>query len=292
MEIRELNTFVTIVKVGNFSKAAEKLGYTQSAVTIQMKNLEKELNTKLFDRLGKQVTLTNQGRTFHTYAINILNNIIEAKESMIEDCNLSGNLSIGSVDSICSSFLSKIISKYHKLYPEVKITVLTDTPSFLLDKLHSNSLDLIYLLDENLTSDKLQNVFEFDEEVVFTCSSNHVLSKEKNITLDKISDFPLILTEANASYRKVLENKLFKINKNVRPFLETTNTNLICQMLCNGNEISFLPKFVINSYLEQKKLVILNVPEISVTVSRQIVYHKDKWVTREMKAFFDLIEKS
>ncbi len=291
MELRELNTFVTIVQLGNFSKAAEQLGYTQSAVTVQIKNIEKELNTKLFDRIGKQTTLTNQGHIFYKYSIDILNKVMETKEALLTDDNLNGSLSMGLIDSLCTPFFSNILNEYHKLYPNVKLSVLTDTPNFLLNKLHNNSLDFVYLLDENIYGNNFEKIFEIDEEVVFTCSSQHKLAKEDNISLDKISNFPLILTEPNASYRKILESKLSFIKKSVTPFMETTNTNLICQMLFNNKEISFLPKFLIDSYLKNGQLVILNVPEISVNVSRQVIYHKNKWVTREMKAFFNLLQQ-
>ena len=80
MEIRQLSTFIIAAQMKSFSKAAEVLGYTQAAVTIQIKNLEEELGVKLFDRVGKQVALTQPGQDFLTHAHGIMKSIDEAIE--------------------------------------------------------------------------------------------------------------------------------------------------------------------------------------------------------------------
>ena len=72
MELRQLQTFIAITRTGSFSKAAQSLGYSQSAVTVQIRLLEQELNARLFDRMGKSVALTSQGREFERYAADII----------------------------------------------------------------------------------------------------------------------------------------------------------------------------------------------------------------------------
>ena len=82
MEFRQLNTFIQVAKYQSFSKAAEHLGYSQSAVTVQIRMLEKELNTRLFDRMGKKILLTSQGQEFLECANTILYDVEKAKCSM------------------------------------------------------------------------------------------------------------------------------------------------------------------------------------------------------------------
>lgn len=82
MEFRQLNTFIQVAKFQSFSKAAEHLGYSQSAVTVQIRMLEKELNTRLFDRMGKKILLTSQGQEFLECANTILYDVEKAKCSM------------------------------------------------------------------------------------------------------------------------------------------------------------------------------------------------------------------
>ncbi len=291
MELREINTFITITQVGSFTKAAAKLGYTQAAVTVQMSNLEKELNTKLFDRIGKGIKLTNQGEIFNQHAIRILNEVTEATEAVTCNKNLTGTLLIGAVDSVCSRFLSKILQKFNEQYPNVTVTIFTETPAVLFEKLLQNDFDILYILDEKVTDNKFTSVLEIEEEVVFTCGKNHRLASSSNIEMSELLESPFVLTESDASYRKVLDKCLGKNDIEIEPIIQTKNTELICQILENNLGVSVLPKFVIERYLNEGKLTILDVEVCNIPVYRQVIHHKNKWVTREMKAFIDLVQE-
>ncbi len=289
MNLSGIKTFVTIVQVGSFSKAAQKLSYTQAAVTIQIKNLERELNTNLFDRVGRNIKLTGKGEQFYTYAIDIMNTLEEAIDTISSDTSISGNLSIGIVNSLCSHSFQNILKAYNKAFPEVTLSIVIDTPAVLFNKLSNNELDFLYVLDEKVSNLKFKKILEVEEQAVFTCCAHHPLSKIKNITLDTLLSYPFILTEVNASYRRVLDSTLAKKQIEIKPFMSTKNTELICEMLIDNNAVSFLPRFIINDYIKEKRLVALNVDELSIKVAKQIIHHKEKWVTREMKEFFKLI---
>ena len=105
MELREIRTFLQIAQKQSFSKAADVLGYTQAAVSIQIKQLESELGTRLFDRIGKHISLTHQGKAFYQYALRITSEIEEAKDVLSGSQDLNGTLRIGTIESICSSIL-------------------------------------------------------------------------------------------------------------------------------------------------------------------------------------------
>ena len=128
MEIRQLITFIRVAQFQSFSKAADSLGYSQSAVTIQVKNLEQELNTHLFDRIGKHVSPTTQGSRFLSYAHNILNEMNRAKAALSTPGDLTGSLSIGTVESLCFSKLPAILNEMHRLHPHVSIQIKATTP--------------------------------------------------------------------------------------------------------------------------------------------------------------------
>ena len=101
MELREIQTFLQAAQLKSFSKAAKHLGYSQAAVTIQIKNLEEELGIHLFDRIGKQTILTHQGAIFYDYAISIMKDLECAKAAVTESTELTGALTIGTIESIC-----------------------------------------------------------------------------------------------------------------------------------------------------------------------------------------------
>lgn len=101
MEVRQLNTLIRAAQFQSFSKAAESLGYSQSAVTVQIKALEEELGVRLFDRMNKRVLLTVDGQRFLEYANSILDTIQNARQALNENAELGGSLHIGTLESLC-----------------------------------------------------------------------------------------------------------------------------------------------------------------------------------------------
>ena len=292
MEFREISTFLQVAQYQSFSKAARHLGYSQAAVTIQIKQLEQELGVHLFDRIGKQISLTHQGQVFYQYAVSIRNDLERAKNAVSDPSTLSGKLCLGTIESICASIFPDLLAEYHRLYPEVTISIVTDSPGVLLDRMNENTIDIVYLLDRRIYDNRWCKTLEKPEENIFVASPDHELALVKReLELDEVLRFPFFLTEKDASYRHMLEQYLASINRSVKPFLEIGSTEFIIHMLLKNTGISFLPKFTVQRELQQKQLTALNVRGFQMQTWRQIFYHKNKWVTREMQEFLRLADK-
>ena len=292
MEFREISTFLQVAQYQSFSKAARHLGYSQAAVTIQIKQLEQELGVHLFDRIGKQISLTHQGQVFYQYAVSIRNDLEQAKNAVSDPSTLSGKLCLGTIESICASIFPDLLAEYHRLHPEVTISIVTDSPGVLLDRMNENTIDIVYLLDRRIYDNRWCKTLEEPEENIFVASPDHELALVKReLELDEVLRFPFFLTEKDASYRHMLEQYLASINRSVKPFLEIGSTEFIIHMLLKNTGISFLPKFTVQRELQQKQLTALNVRGFQMQTWRQIFYHKDKWVTREMQEFLRLADK-
>lgn len=290
MELRGIKTFLQVANLNSFCKAAQKLGYSQAAVTVQIKQLEAELNVKLFDRIGKQTTLTHEGEIFYEYAADILRDITHVKNILSDSAELTGRLVIGTIESICASLFPPLIQEYHKLYPKVNVNIIIDSPATLLNMMNSNTIDIVYFLDKRMYDSKWIKVLEKPENILFAASKGHPLADQEELDLDRVIAEPIILTEYNASYRFILEQYLAADGKKVRPYLEIGNTEFIVKMLRNQEAISFLPEFAIHKDLEEGNLTTLSIKDFHLRTWRQIVYHKDKWISREMKAFIELVQ--
>lgn len=288
MELRELSTFLQVANQQSFSKAAHVLGYTQAAVTIQIKQLETELNTRLFDRIGKQISLTHQGKIFYQHVIAILNGLEEARDAVADSPELIGTLCIGSIESICTSFLPELLSEYHKRYPKVELSITTDSPEILLNKMSKNTVDIVYLMDKRMYDPKWVKVLEAPEDIIFVAQSEHPYTKKDGLTLSQVICEPFILTEKNASYRLILDQYLAAYDMQIRPFIESGSTDFIIRLLQMNQGLSFLPQFTVQSQIDAGILAPIAVNDFHMRIWRQIIYHKDKWVTREMKAFLEL----
>ena len=253
MELREIRTFLQIAQKQSFSKAAEALGYSQAAVTVQIKQLEEELGIHLFDRLGKKTVLTHHGEIFYRYAVTILGTVADAKNAVSASTELSGDLTIGTIESICESIFPDLLKKFHQLYPNVSVSIVLDS---------------------------------------FVSSSVHTLAKNDPTDLASVISHPFLLTEKNASYRFVLDRYLASLGKEVKPFLEIGNTEFIINMLKQNAGISFLPEFAVRHEVESGILSILPVKDFHMELYRQVLYHKDKWHTGEMDAFIELAKET
>lgn len=292
LELRQLHTFVTITQTESFSKAAELLGYSQSAVTVQIRLLEEELGVRLFERMNRKVYLTASGRKFLSHAEQILHDTEKARDSVKAKEELRSPLHIGTLESLCLSKLPAILNEFRQKHPNVPLKVTNAAPNELIYMMEKNQLDLIYILDRQRYNDNWMKVMEEKVPIVFAASSLYGWGKKKEVKLEEILGEPFFLTEKNENYRRELDHFLETKNKSLTPFLESSNTEFIIRMLEQNKGISFLPLFAVRKSVEEGKLSILGTEEIELTMYAQVIYHKSKWMTKEMEAFIEIIQNA
>ena len=288
MELRQLSTFIRAAQLQSFSKAAGSLGYSQSAVTVQIRLLEEELGTRLFDRIGRKVTLTPHGSQFLTSAYDILYEVNRAKLSVSDETELKNPLHIGTIESLCFSKFPSILRYFREHHPKVAIRITTAPPEELIEMMEHNQLDLIYILDEPRYDSNWYKAMEQKEEVVFLSSPSFPLAGKKGIKLEELLHEPFFLTEKNANYRRAFDRYLATKNILLTPFLEISNTEFIIKMIEENKGLSFLPRFAVMESAAKGQTCVLDVTDFHASMYRQIFYHKDKWKTREMDEFIRL----
>lgn len=292
MEIRQVQSFVHVAKLGSFSRAAETMGYSQSAITVQIRLLEEELGTKLFDRMGKKVSFTPQGKRFLEHANRILYEMNRTIMAMNEDRELENPLHIGTIESLCTAKFPRILSQFHTLYPKVNIQITLDSPEKLIRMMEHNELDLIYILDTPRWNKEWIKVMEAAEPIVFVASVNSEFALRKEMVLQDILGESFFLTEKNANYRQALDQHLALENRTLDPALEISDTEFIIKMVERNDGLSFLPYFAVEKYIRSGRIAMLDVTDIDISMYRQIFYHKNKYKTREMSEFIRLITES
>ena len=292
MEIRQLQTFVQAAQLESFSKTAQMLGYSQSAITVQMRLLETELNTRLFDRMGKKVILTPQGREFLKSANKILYEVNKASKSMNEDRELTNPLHIGTIESLCTAKFPEILSRFHSLHPHVNLQITLGSPEKLICMMEQNELDLIYILDTPRWDENWVKVMELAEPVVFVASAASKFAGKNALVLDDILKEPFFLTEKHANYRQALDQQLALRRQSIMPVLEISDTDFIIRMLELNQGLSFLPYFAVEQDIYKHRIITLDVKDVHISMYRQIFYHKNKFRTREMEEFIRLADRS
>ena len=285
MEFRQLKTFVTAAQMESFSRAAQELGYSQSAVTVQIRLLEEELGVKLFDRLGKRISLTAQGRRFLKQSLQILKEVNQAKETASQEGEMDNPLHIGTLESLCSAKLPEVLSYFRTHHPKVSIKITTATPARLYEMLDQNLLDLIYLLDRSRSNPEWEKVMEKREPIVFVTPPDWWGERPLQVKIEELTDKPFFLTEKNENYRRELDAFLEAHNLQLTPAVEISNTDFIIRQLKESGGISCLPFFAVEESLRKGDLTVLEVEGMKMEMVRQIFYHKSKWKTREMEEF-------
>ncbi|MGO2083065.1 LysR family transcriptional regulator [Vagococcus sp.] len=288
MEFNQLTTFIKVAQLLSFSNAGEALGYSQSAVSVHIQQLEKELDVVLFERIGRKVYLSEAGNLFLNEAIEIISQVERAKAKLKERETPSGRLRIGTVESLSTVVLPPILLEFHKKYPQVNSIVTNGTTTQLEKKLKNHQIDLLLTLDYPIYGGDWIKWFEKEEESVFVGSERCLKKLPKKPTLADILSVPFILTQGGASYRKELEIMLAVEEMTVQPQLEISNPETILQLLNQGFGLSFLPKFVIEHNHHLNSLQTIDYPVPSSNIKIQLVQHKNKQTTQAMKLFIDL----
>lgn len=293
MELRQLSTFIRVAQFKSFSKAAESLGYSQSAVTVQIRQLEEELHTRLFDRMGKRITLTDPGAQFLSRAYDVLNEVNKARLSVADAGELHGRLHIGTIESLCFAKLPAVLRQFWQRHPQVVVHVTTGEPETLIEQMERGELDLIYILDEPRYNNNWRKMMEQREDVVFVASPalGEELARVPALKLEQLMDKPFYLTEREENYRRVLDRFLASRGVVLTPFLECSDTSFIIKMLETSRGISLLPWYAVERSVQQGKLSLLDVTDFHIKLYRQLFSHKEKWCTREMDEFVRLMEE-
>ena len=293
MELRQLSTFIQVAQLKSFSRAAESLGYSQSAVTVQIRQLEEELDTRLFDRIGKHISLTARGVQFLEHAYDVLQEVNKARLSVSDTGELHGRLHIGTIESLCFSKLPAALHAYWQRHPKVVVHVTTGEPKFLIERMERGELDLIYILDEPRYSNNWNKLMERKERVVFVTSASLGAELEgiPELTVEDLLNRPFYLTERDTNYRRVLDRFLAARNRSLTPSLECSDTSFLIRILENNRGVSLLPWYAVERSVGQGKLSLIQVADFHVTLYRQIFSHKEKWCSREMDEFVRVVNE-
>ena len=289
MDIRSLNIFMEVAELGSFTKAGEKLGYSQPTISFQIKQLEKELGVSLFDRIGHTVSLTDAGRDALRYA----QNICHLSQEMILDTagyrEPAGVLRLGMPDSLCEPLIAGHFREFRSRYPRISLQIFTGDTGQLLEFLDHNEADLILTMDDHLYNPNYVIVDEEAIDVHFVVSPENILAQKDTVTVEELLQQPFLLTEKGMSYRRLLDERLARCSMEIQPVLETGRADLICSLVQENAGVGFLPDYVTARSVRCGKLVRLHVQDFQVLIWKQLLYRREKWVSLQMRAMIDHI---
>lgn len=289
MDLKKLETFIQVAEQGSFTKAAEKLGYTQSAVSFQIKQLEENLNTVLFERINHSIKLTPKGRDILNLAHRMIALAGDIEKTANDTNEISGTIRIAMADSLCHFIFWDNFSSFHKLYPNIKLKVISTSTEEMFRLAKQNDIDLVFTLDKHIYDTNYIIFKEHEINTSLIAASKSTLTLKDEMSLNEIKNIPMILTEKGMSYRRILEEYAAKKSVELNPLLEIGDTDLICHLVEQDAGISFLPDFVTKNYVSSGKIRQIKLTDFSAGIWIQILYHRDKWVTPQMQCVMDYL---
>ncbi len=292
MEIRNLITFVQVAELNSFTKAAKALDYSQSTVSFQIKQLENEMDCLLFERINHTITLTEKGKELLEFAKQIRYLTDEFNQKRTVPHALSGFLRVVTPDSVCEDMVtSNYVDFYHR-YPGISLKFITADTDAMFHMLDHNEADLMLTLDTHVYHSDYVIAQEAPIKMHFVTGANSPYAKMGELHLCDVAKFPFILTEKNIGYRRILDEAFAKESLEILPILEIGRTDIITTILESGIGVSFLPELVTKKKVEEGKLVYLNVSDMNADIWKQLIYHKNKWLTASMQALIHYIKEN
>lgn len=282
MDIKNLTTFIYVAELRSFTKAADRLGFSQSTVSFQIKQLETELSCQLFERINHTVHLTEKGREVLEYAHQINRMTRELKDSMKEEVSF-GYIRLAMADSLCTSLLSRDFLRFRELYPNISLKIIAAGTEEMFRLMNHNEADAILTLDNHIYNAEYRILREEKVHTFFVAGAGTRIASASSLSIEELLLQPFILTEKGMSYRRLLEEKLAELSLEVQPVLEIGSTELICSLVEQGAGISFLPEYVIKDRVKAGTLVCLPVSGLEIHVWKQLLYHRNKWVSPQME---------
>lgn len=285
MEVRQLEIFRTLAFELNFTRTAERVNTVQSNVTAQIKSLEEELGTRLFDRLAKNVVLTDAGRRFLPYAERALTMMDEGMNVVKAGNEPEGVLTVGAPESILTYRLPAVIERFQKKYPKVELQFRPYLNTGVVAALENGALDMAISMIDAVDWPQLRWVKLHEEKILLLADPRHPLAKKKEVRAEDLTGQSLLLTEQGCCYRMRFDRMLAAAKTKPGNAAEFSSVEAIKQCMMAGMGIGVLPEIVVAEQLKARQLAALKWAGPRLDVTTYALWHKDKWMSPNIGAF-------
>lgn len=260
MNIENIEAFVYVNHYGSFNKAADVLYLSQPSVTARIQTLERELNIKLFDRQGKQVTLTEKGKQFLPYAQQIINIFESGKEHIQEKAYVKQELRIGCTVSVANYVMPYILPFLNEQWPSLTYRITTTSSSILLDKLLAQEIDLAFvrhIVHPSIVSQKL-----YVDPITLYVYPEHPFATKKVVSIEEASKEQYIFFECGSLDWQRIHRIFNQNNYTLQVKYDVDNSETAKKLVVNQAGIAFLPSLSVKELVEEQRLVPIQVEDI------------------------------
>src|SRR5215831_5456492 len=288
MELHALQVFWTVANERSFSRAAEKLFRTQPAVSLAVQRLEQQFGEKLIDRSGKDLILTDAGRTVLEYARRFQSLQLELENSLAElRDNSAGRLTIGANES-ATLYLLHHIERYRGLYPKIKVTVRRSLSSRIPNELLDGNLEL-GVISYDPADERIKSKIIYSDSLVFVVSPMHRLAHRKTVSIEELGAETFIAHNVVSPYREVVVRTFRERKIPLGIDVEMPTIETIRRLVQSNLGVAFLPRMCVEQEIEQKVLCEVRVKEMHLERKIRLVYPTRRALSHAAQAFLELV---
>jgi DNA-binding transcriptional LysR family regulator len=287
MDLDQLHTFLEIVRLKSFSKAAQTCYRTQPAISAQVRQLEQELNCTLFERLGTRIALTTAGKIFSEYADQILQLRRRAQEVINELERVPrGELVIAANESTCIYVLPAVFSEYKKQFPNVQLHVDRSYGSRVVGAVLDNMADF-GITQLPVQEKKLQVVKIHSDEIRLVAAQDHPLAGKESVTCYDLASYPLLLPKSGTT-RSRLNAWMEPVEDELNTSMELDSTEMMKQFVMAGLGLSFLAVSNCRDEIRAGRLAAIPIAPEPMTRQLGLIYRKDKSLSKAALGFIQV----
>jgi DNA-binding transcriptional LysR family regulator len=289
MDLKYLNTFKTVAEEGSYIKAAEKLNYTQSTITFQIAQLERELAVKLFEKVGRSMTLTKAGERLIPYVNEVLTSVDRMRffEKDLTQCK--EDLHIGVGETLLCYHLPPILKEFHRRAPKARLFLRSMNCYDIRDELLNGTLDMGMFYDDVGGFGSSLVTYPFGSfPVILAASPETAQNFPDFITPNREIPVPFVINEQNCIFRQIFEKYLSEKSIRIDHTIELWSIPTIKNLVENNVGVTFLPTFSV--YDETRRGTLKEIPTGlgDVRITAVCGHHKNKWLSPLMQLFLEL----
>lgn len=287
MTLRHFEILKAVAETRNFTRAAEKLYITQSAVSHAIRELEERVGTALFDRLSKSVQLTKSGRLLLDEILPILSSC-EALNARINCLEKRAPLHIVSSITIAAFWLPNILQTFHKDWPDIPSKVDVVSAANAVEILREGKADIALIEGAAPQGPFICTPFA-SYPLHIVCAPDYPI-KKRELTLQEFCSEKLLLREQGSAIRDTLDSVLYLLGFTAQPVWTSVNSLALIEAAKAGIGITILPDVLVREPLTQGKLISLSVQDLLLKNELIVVHHRDKYLTEPLKSFLMLLQ--
>ena len=289
MDISQLEVFLAVAREGGFSRAADKLYRTQSAVSQSVRKLEAEIGEPLFDRSSREGLLTDAGRVLQEYAERLINLRENAREALTELRELQmGKLVVGA-NELTALYLLRVMGEFRRLHPAIRIVVHRSLGSQLPDDIRRHKCEFGVLTYEP-QDPELASVVVYSDELIFVVPPQHPLARESRVSIRQLGAESFVAHIVPSPYRDKVIQAFEKYKTPLHMGVELPTLQAIKRFVALGNGVAFLPEISVEDEIARGDLVRIPVQELSVHRKLRLIHRKAGTLSHAGRAFLKVAE--